>query len=102
MSDTPKKKRPARRMTDEEFELFYADIYKEFGPQAEAAKTNLVQDVPVRKTPNPAQKMPGSVEHPAQAPAPVKKSNNRGLIVLICLELLGIAGVAAWWVLRLL
>ena len=35
--------------------------------------------------------------------APVKKEKGiRGLVILICFELLGIAAVALWWLLRLL
>ena len=82
-------------MTDEEFERFYAQIYAEFGPRSAEENTDLLKDVPVRRIPGPYDEIPEEQVQP-------KKKGVAGLMVLICLELLGIAGVAAWWVLRLL
>ena len=101
MENNPKRRVAAPKMTDEEFERFYAEIYKEFGPKSEVKNTDLLKDVPVRR-------IPGPYDEPAQQAAYTdgkaarKQGNARVLVLILCLELLGIAGVAAWWVLRLL
>jgi len=99
MSET-NRKNTAPHMTDEEFERFYAEIYREYGPADSVENTDMLKDVPVRRIPGPYDEVPEEV-HPEHA-VHHKKENVRGLIVIICLELLGIAGVAAWWILRLL
>ena len=91
----PNRKRTVPHMTDEEFERFYAQIYAEFGPQSSGENTDLLKDVPVRRIPGPYDEIPEEQAQP-------KQKGIAGLLVLICLELLGIAGVAAWWVLNLL
>ena len=91
----PNRKRTAPQMTDEEFERFYAQIYAEFGPQNAVKETDLLKDVPVRRIPGPYDEVQAAQPQP-------KKKGIAGLLTLICLELLGIAGVAAWWVMRLL
>ena len=75
---------------DEDFEGFYQDVFDEFGPTEETPAASQIKwlgrtyaDIP-------------------RAVAPEQKQRVAGLVVLICLELVGIAGVAAWWLLRIL
>ena len=103
MENTPKRRRVVPKMTDEEFERFYADIYKEFGPKSEVKHTDMLKDVPVRRIPGPYDEpVQKKQDAYADGKAPRKKSSGRVWVFVMCLELLGIAGVAAWWVLRLL
>lgn len=95
-------------MSDEEFEEFYSEIYDEFGPGDE----DLTKDLPVRNysnnygrpaKPAPKKPQPNTYTDSSRAMAPVKKEKGiRGLVILICFEIFGIAAVALWWILRLL
>ena len=162
VKNTSKKLRPIK-MSDEEFELFYKEIYAEFGPKdvppvdlnpqvkevpaepqveeepqvvvaepvveevlLEPAEEEIPQEVPVEDIPQevPAEPVYASQveevqENSVKAAAvicdvqedelleemeeiPVPKKNNKGvpaLIVILCLEALAVAGVAAYWLL---
>ena len=85
---------------DEDFEDFYAQILAEFGEKPEDAveapmqiPEKAVEEVPV----------PNAYADKHQKAAPMKKDHSiRNLIIFIIIELMGIAGVALWWILRLL
>ena len=80
-------------MDDDAFERFYHEIYEEFGSDQE-------QEVPRAVAPKAKT---GAYKDVPRAVAPKKKEKGvRGLVILICLELLGIAGVILWWLQRLL
>ena len=76
---------------DEEFEAFYQDILREFGPDTK----------PRRKT-SSTRKTVHQNAYSDREPAPRKEKSVRGLVITLCLEMLGIAGVVLWWVLRIL
>lgn len=122
MDDPKTQKRPAQRrpqtvtMSDEEFERFYADIYREFGPENQNRDEDLTRDIPVR----------GGGTYPSEPPRPVRAETERtaprntyadtartappakkgggirGLVIAVCLECLGIVGVVLWWLLMIL
>ena len=75
---------------EEEFERFYQDICDEFVPAKEAPAAPQIQWV--RKT----------YADVPRAVAPEPKQSIKGLLILIFLELAGIAGVGSWWLLRIL
>ena len=78
---------------DDAFEQFYREIYEDFGPDLEQEAPRAV--APKSKT--------GAYKDAPRAVAPKKKQKGvRGLVILICLELLGIAGVVLWWIQRIL
>ena len=80
-------------MDDDAFERFYHDILEEFGPGSEQEAPGAV--APKAKT--------GAYKDTPRAVAPKKKEKGvRDLVLLICVELLGIAGVVLWWLQRLL
>ena len=93
--------------TDDAFERFYSELYEEFGPKAAEEETpeDLLEDVPVRRIPGPYDNKKASrsdyADHRTVQPVRKHKSN-APLVLLIILECLGIAGVVAWWVMRLL
>ena len=76
---------------DEDFEHFYRDIFEEFGTEE-----------PEEPAARPVQKRKSTYADTPRAVAPKKKKGVGGLIVLICLELLGIGAMVAWWMMRLL
>ena len=86
---------------DEVFEDFYAKILDEFGGGTPAPEQN-------RKAPRPA--APVQDPQPAdsayadrkKAPPAKKDKSVRNLSILIIMELLGIAAVAAYWCWRLM
>lgn len=92
---------------DEEFEAFYAEIFEEYGektPSEEDFLKDLLTEKP-KRTAQAQRSQPAA--HNAYADqkktAPVKKDHSiRNLTIIIILELMGIAGVAAWWLIRLL
>lgn len=76
---------------EDDFEQFYQKIYEEFGPVEEPEQ------------PAPMPKKASAYADAPRAVAPKKKDKSvRRLLILICLECLGIAGVILWWVLRLI
>ncbi len=80
---------------DEDFERFYSEIYAEFGDQTQ----NSTAAQPHRTQPR---KAPAHTPDSRYVPAPPKKKGIRGLVILACLETLGIVGVVLWWVLKIL
>jgi hypothetical protein len=68
-----------------------------------AQPTSAAAGIPARRSPAPA---PVRTVQVRQEPAPVqpepRKKGIRGLVILAVLELLGIAGIAAYWLLYLL
>ena len=85
--------------TDEEFEQFYAQIVAEFG-DTPAQEPELPREPAAVSQPAPVPNAYADRQHQA---VPLKKDRSiRNLTILIVIELLGIAAVAAWWVLRLL
>ena len=110
MIDDPKKELQnleaelqALNKRDDEFEAFYADILAEFGektPSEEDYLKGLLTEEPKRS--RPVNNTTTYVDKQKKA-APVRKDNSiRNLTILIIIELLGIGGVVAWWLLRLL
>ena len=153
VKNTSKKLRPIK-MSDEEFELFYKEIYAEFGPKdvppvdlnpqvkevpaepqveeepqvvvaepvveevpVEPVEEEIPQEVPAEPVyaPQVEEVQENSVKAAAvicdvqedelleeMEEIPVPKKNNKGvpaLIVILCLEALAVAGVAAYWLL---
>ena len=123
MSNNPNKK----QMTDEEFELFYSELFDEFGPKDH--DEDYLKDSPVKNVPskNPQQPRQTAAQQAASRQAaarryqagpeayggnldaeqpktttPKKEKGIRGLVILACAECLGIVGVVLWWVLRIL
>ncbi len=79
---------------DRELEQAKALIGDEPAPRKKAAQK------PAQTAPKqPAKKT--AAKQPKEDPAPKKKSN-KGLVILACLETLGIVGVVAYWLLFLL
>jgi len=89
---------------DDEFERFYSDLYKEFGqkPVKEEPAEDMLSDVPVRRIPGPYDPPTARPDYADQHRAVRKDKDIPKLMLLICLELLGIAGIVAWWIFRLL
>ena len=80
---------------DEDFESFYNDILREFGPVNE--------NQPVRKSesrPAPAKK-PAAKAKGKKGKKKAKKSI-KGLVITLCLECAGIVAIILWWILRIL
>ena len=70
---------------DAEFEVFYREILREFGPDS---------------APQPGKRPASRTRTPARKKK--KEKGLRGLVVTLCLECAGIAAIAAWWVVRIL
>ena len=81
---------------DEEFERFYADIFREFGepeePRAVAPKATRSASAPRNMT---------YADTPRAVAAEPKKSN-KGLVILLGIEIAGILGVAGYWLMKFL
>ena len=92
----------ALEQKDEEFEDFYAGILEEFGkktPNEEDYLKDLLTDKPKNSRPVHT----NTYADQQKKTPPVKKDHSiRNLTILIVIELLGIGGVVAWWLLRLL
>ena len=80
---------------DDDFEKFYQDIFREFGeteePRAvapQAKKANVPRNMTYADTP--------------RAVAAEPKKSNKGLVILLLIELAGILGVAGYWLLKFL
>ena len=140
VKNTSKKLRPIK-MSDEEFELFYKEIYAEFGPKdvppvdlnpqvkevpmepqveeapvVEPVEEEIPQEVPAEPVyaPQVEEVQENSVKAAAvicdvqedelleemeEIPLPKKNKGVPALIVILCLEALAVAGVAAYWLL---
>ena len=79
---------------DEEFEKFYQDMFREFGEPEEARAV-----APQRSATAP-RNMTYSDTPRAVAAAP--KKSNKGLLITLGIEVLGILAVAAYWLVKLL
>ena len=80
---------------DDEFEKFYQDIFSEFGgaeePRAVAPqvkKANAPRNMTYADTP--------------RAVAAEPKKSNKGLVILLLIEIAGILGVAGYWLMKFL
>ena len=79
---------------DEKFERFYQDIFEEYGP---------TEEEPVEApAPKPAKKPKNTYADTPRAVAPKKKKSVKGLVITVCVELAGIIGIVAYWLIRLL
>ena len=125
-----KKLRPIK-MSDEEFELFYKEIYAEFGPKntapvvinpqvEEPVAEEIPQEVPAAPVYPPVDAF--DQENAAKAAAKIrnvhadevindyadgvkvskKEKGIAGLVVTLCIECLGIAAVVAYWLVHIL
>ena len=141
VNNMSKKLRPPK-MSDEEFELFYKEIYAEFGPKpvapvepepeeileeeaapeveaeaeeaAEAALEAEIEAEAVQAIQEEAAKAAAVIRNVQEDEVidsttegvtlvkPKKEKGIAGLVVTLCLELLAIAGVVAYWLLYLL
>ena len=102
MFDDPQKelKRLEQQLQrDEEFERFYQDIFREFGTPVEENRAAAPQ--PVRKAAPEAPRKSAYTDAP-RAVAPAKKKSNLPLVLILCLEVAGIMGVAAYWLAKFL
>ena len=104
MRNDPNQDLQTLNQQDADFEAFYADILDEFGEETTSEEDFLKELMmePSQEDVRPA------ADHHAYADrqkkeAPLKKDHSiRNLTILIFMELLGIVGVAAWWIIRLL
>ena len=125
-----KKLRPIK-MSDEEFELFYKEIYAEFGPKntapvvinpqvEEPVAEEIPQEAPAAPVYPPVDAF--DQENAAKAAAKIrnvhadevindytdgvkvskKEKGIAGLVVTLCIECLGIAAVVAYWLVHIL
>lgn len=105
MIDEPNKELDMPVMEDEDFESFYSKICEEFGGEPQSEEDYLKELMTGEEQPSeeaPAGDAPDYADQPKNA-APVKKDHSiRNLTILVVLEVLGIIGVAGWWILRLL
>ena len=80
---------------DEDFESFYNDILREFGPANENQN--------VRKSESkPAAPKKSAVKTKGKKGKKKAKKSIKGLVITLCLECAGIAAIILWWVLRIL
>ena len=87
------------KMTDEEFEAFYSEIFAEFGSTEDKKKAS-----PARQTGAPRYQGGTAPAYGGSMDTPVKQKKQKslnGLILCMCLECLGIVGVVLWWLLRI-
>ena len=83
---------------DDEFERFYQDIFREFG-EPEAEETRAV--APEAKRSANAPRNMTYADTPRAVAATPKKSN-RGLVILLLIEIAGILGIAGYWLMKFL
>ena len=76
---------------DDDFEAFYQDILKEFGP-----------DTKPRKKTSSTKKAAHHNAYSDHVPSAKKEKGIKGLVITLCLECAGIVGIVLWWVLRIL
>ena len=80
---------------DDDFEKFYQDIFLEFGETEEPRAV-----APQSKKANAPRNMTYADTPRAVAAEP--KKSNKGLVILLLIELAGILGVAGYWLLKFL
>ena len=105
MIDEPNKELETTTMSDEDFESFFSEICEEFGEDPQSEEEYLKEMLSDGKAPSAEPAAPETPDYADQHKnaAPVKKDHSiRNLTILVALEVLGIIGVALWWVLRLL
>ncbi|MBQ7801012.1 MAG: hypothetical protein IJ375_01665 [Oscillospiraceae bacterium] len=104
MIDEPNKNAQSK-MTDEEFEQFYGELFDEFGPGAEEQKAENVTANAQAAQPRHYQTghtpYGGNLDAEPIAAAPRQKGI-KGLVICACLECLGIVAIVAWWALKIL
>jgi len=81
---------------DEEFERFYQDIFREFGEPEEKRAVE-----PQKKRPANEPRNMTYADTPRAVAAEPKKSN-KGLVILLLIEVAGILGVAGYWLMKFL
>ena len=79
---------------DDEFEQFYQDIFREFGEPEE------VRAVAPEEKKSAPRNMTYTDTPRAVAAAP--KKSNKGLVILLLIEIAGILGVAGYWLMKFL
>ena len=83
---------------DEEFEKFYQDIFREFGePEEERAAAPAPRKAVAANTPRNM-----TYTDVPRAVAAEPKKSNKGLVILLCVEIAGILGVAGYWLMKFL
>ena len=81
------------KVEEDEFEVFYEDILKEFGPDEQPAPAKMKTHKTNHQT----------TDYTDVTPHPRKKHKSiRGMIVTLCLECMGILAVLVWWMVRYL
>ena len=81
---------------DDEFERFYKDIFNEFGGAEEPRAV-----APKAKNPANAPRNMTYADTPRAVAAEPKKSN-KGLLILLLIEIAGILGIAGYWLMKFL
>ena len=84
---------------DAEFERFYEDIFREFGTAEEPRAASPA--APRKASPATAPRNMTYTDVP-RAVAAAPKKRNTGLVILLCIEIAGILGVAGYWLLKFL
>ena len=79
---------------DEKFERFYQEIYEEYGPTDEE-QTEAPAEKPVKQVKRTYADAPRAV-------APKKKKSVKGLVITVCVEMVGILAIVGYWLMRLL
>lgn len=83
------------QVEEEDFDVFYEDILKEFGPgQATPA--------PQKKVHRTVSQATDYTDNAKKHKKSKKRRQMKGLIVTLCLECVGIFLVLVWWMLRIL
>ena len=85
----------------EDFDAFYDDILKEFGPDSAPSKQRSTSS---QKNPSakPSASKKTAATGKSKKKSRKKKKGIKGLVITLCLETAGIVGLILWWVLRIL
>ena len=84
---------------DDEVERFYQDIFREFG---EPEEQRAVAPAAPRKDDSSNSPRNMTYADTPRAVAATPKKSNRGLLILLCIEIVGILGVAGYWLMKFL
>ena len=86
--------------TEEDFDTFYKELLREFGPEAEEP----AESKPVKKKAPKNHVQTDHAKNPAKKSAKKKKKKKgiKGLVITLCLECAGIVAILLWWILRIL